>query len=89
MNIQYVHAFYRAMLHLDNAYKVPNVDVRGYCCKTNIQSNTAFRGFGGPQVRHKIMYNHRKSKKMVFVSTRTVITTRVCVLYCVFGYFNT
>ena len=25
------------------------VDVRGYCCKTNVQSNTAFRGFGGPQ----------------------------------------
>ena len=49
MNIQYVNAFYRAMLHLDNAYKVPNVDVRGYCCKTNLQSNTAFRGFGGPQ----------------------------------------
>ena len=34
---------------MDNAYKVPNVDVRGYCCKTNLQSNTAFRGFGGPQ----------------------------------------
>ena len=25
------------------------VDVRGFCCKTNVQSNTAFRGFGGPQ----------------------------------------
>ncbi len=37
------------MLHIENAYKVPKVDVRGYCCNTNIQSNTAFRGFGGPQ----------------------------------------
>ena len=40
---------HRAMLHMDNAYNIQNVDVRGYCCKTNIQSNTAFRGFGGPQ----------------------------------------
>ncbi len=40
---------HRAMLHVDNAYNIPKVDVRGYCCKTNIQSNTAFRGFGGPQ----------------------------------------
>ena len=37
------------MLHLDNAYMIPKVDVRGFCCKTNLQSNTAFRGFGGPQ----------------------------------------
>ena len=34
---------------MDNAYNIPKIDVRGYCCKTNIQSNTAFRGFGGPQ----------------------------------------
>ena len=40
---------HRAMLHVDNAYNVPKVDVKGYCCKTNLQSNTAFRGFGGPQ----------------------------------------
>ena len=34
---------------MDNGYKLPNVDVKGFCCKTNLQSNTAFRGFGGPQ----------------------------------------
>jgi xanthine dehydrogenase large subunit len=39
----------RALCHFDNAYWLPNVDVRGYCAKTNTQSNTAFRGFGGPQ----------------------------------------
>lgn len=39
----------RALLHIDAAYKIPNVRVVGYCCKTNIASNTAFRGFGGPQ----------------------------------------
>ena len=39
----------RALLHIDAAYKIPNVRVVGHCCKTNISSNTAFRGFGGPQ----------------------------------------
>ena len=39
----------RAMFHSDNCYKVPHLRVRGHCCKTNLPSNTAFRGFGGPQ----------------------------------------
>jgi xanthine dehydrogenase large subunit len=39
----------RAMLHVDNAYYIPHMDVRGYIARTNKVSNTAFRGFGGPQ----------------------------------------
>ncbi|CAG2063990.1 unnamed protein product [Timema podura] len=39
----------RAMFHFSNAYFIPNVRVNGYVCKTNIPSNTAFRGFGAPQ----------------------------------------
>ena len=39
----------RAMLHVDNAYYVPNLRVVGKVYKTNLPSNTAFRGFGGPQ----------------------------------------
>jgi xanthine dehydrogenase large subunit len=39
----------RALCHADNAYWIPNIRVRGYACKTNTVSNTAFRGFGGPQ----------------------------------------
>ncbi len=39
----------RAICHVDNAYQIEAVDVRAHCCKTNTQSNTAFRGFGGPQ----------------------------------------
>ena len=39
----------RAICHLDNAYWLPAVAIHGYCAKTNTQSNTAFRGFGGPQ----------------------------------------
>ena len=39
----------RAMLHTDNAYFVPNMTVLARVWKTNLPSNTAFRGFGGPQ----------------------------------------
>jgi xanthine dehydrogenase large subunit len=39
----------RAMLHTDNAYYLPEVRITGQVCRTNLPSNTAFRGFGGPQ----------------------------------------
>ncbi|KAG5346531.1 XDH dehydrogenase, partial [Acromyrmex charruanus] len=39
----------RAMFHFENSYKIPVSEVYGYVCKTNLPSNTAFRGFGGPQ----------------------------------------
>ncbi len=39
----------RALCHFDNAYWLPAVAMHGFSGKTNTQSNTAFRGFGGPQ----------------------------------------
>ncbi|KAI9804747.1 MAG: hypothetical protein M1825_001115 [Sarcosagium campestre] len=39
----------RALSHIDGCYMIPNVHVRGRLAKTNTVSNTAFRGFGGPQ----------------------------------------
>ncbi len=39
----------RAMFHSDNAYFLGNATVNGHRCKTNTASNTAYRGFGGPQ----------------------------------------
>ena len=39
----------RALFHLDNCYAIPNLRVMGRVCKTHTASNTAFRGFGGPQ----------------------------------------
>ena len=39
----------RALCHIDNAYFIPHVEVHGRICKTNKTSQTAFRGFGGPQ----------------------------------------
>ena len=39
----------RALLHVDNAYFISNLEVDNYLCKTNISTSTAFRGFGGNQ----------------------------------------
>ena len=39
----------RAVFHSDNAYFLSDVEIASYRCKTNTQSHTAFRGFGGPQ----------------------------------------
>jgi xanthine dehydrogenase large subunit len=39
----------RAVLHIDNCYYLPNLHIVSHRCKTNMQSATAFRGFGGPQ----------------------------------------
>lgn len=39
----------RAVFHADSSYYIPDVTITGLCCKTHTVSNTAFRGFGGPQ----------------------------------------
>ncbi len=39
----------RAICHADNAYFLEHVTIRNLMCKTHTVSNTAFRGFGGPQ----------------------------------------
>src|SRR5690606_7726146 len=46
----------RALCHFDNAYWLPEVNLHGHCGKTHTQSNTAFRGFGGPQGAIAIEY---------------------------------
>ena len=46
----------RAVCHLDNAYYLKDVSINAFSCKTNTQSNTAFRGFGGPQGAIAIEY---------------------------------
>ncbi len=40
---------WRSMFHIDNAYLLPHVALTGYVCRTHKTSQTAFRGFGGPQ----------------------------------------
>ncbi|ACV76688.1 xanthine dehydrogenase molybdopterin binding subunit [Nakamurella multipartita] len=39
----------RALCHIDNAYWIPDIEAHGRIAKTNKTSQTAFRGFGGPQ----------------------------------------
>jgi xanthine dehydrogenase large subunit len=39
----------RAMLHADNCYHLPDIRIESHRLRTNTQSNTAYRGFGGPQ----------------------------------------
>ncbi len=39
----------RTLFHGTNSYYIPNVRIFGVCCRTNLVSNTAFRGFGAPQ----------------------------------------
>ena len=46
----------RAICHFDNAYYLSDVEIGALCAKTNTQSNTAFRGFGGPQGAIAIEY---------------------------------
>lgn len=40
---------HRAITHVENVYSIPNVRIVGRVCRTNLPSNTAFRGFGAPQ----------------------------------------
>ena len=46
----------RTMFHCDNAYYLENVTIVSHRCKTHTVSNTAFRGFGGPQGMFAIEY---------------------------------
>jgi len=39
----------RGLFHLDNGYYIPSLRFEGRAARTNVASNTAFRGFGGPQ----------------------------------------
>ncbi|KAJ4371997.1 hypothetical protein N0V83_003770 [Neocucurbitaria cava] len=50
----------RCLTHFDNSYQCPHVYLRGHVCRTNIHSNTAYRGFGAPQGMYfseTVMYN--------------------------------
>ena len=40
---------WRTLLHCDNAYRLPAIEATGRVCRTHKTSQTAFRGFGGPQ----------------------------------------
>lgn len=49
INSGFLQVLEMGLLKMDNAYKFPNLRCRGWMCRTNLPSNTAFRGFGYPQ----------------------------------------
>ncbi|WAO88876.1 Hypothetical protein NCS54_00624000 [Fusarium falciforme] len=64
----------RACTHVDNCYYIPHAWVRGWVCKTNTVSNTAFRGFGGPQgmyITENIMYTISEALNIEIDDLRT------------------
>ncbi len=74
----------RALFHSDNVYRIPNVLARGHVCKTNLPSNTAFRGFGGPQVGQR----EETAEEEVFVCVYACMRKALCIAGCgLCGYF--
>jgi xanthine dehydrogenase large subunit len=55
----------RTLAHCTNSYFIPNVKATGWCCKTNLPPNTAFRGFGGPQGMFVIESAIHKASKLL------------------------
>lgn len=84
------------MFHFQNSYYIPNVACYGYSCKTNLSSNTAFRGFGGPQgmfIGETIMTHVAETlgKDVDAVSKYTVLNNQHnvmtnFVIFCIFYY---
>jgi xanthine dehydrogenase large subunit len=63
----------RAVFHVDNCYFIEDIHITSFRCKTNTQSNTAFRGFGGPQgmiVIEAIMGDIARELKMDALAVR-------------------
>lgn len=65
----------RSVLGLCGGYYLPNVHIAGYCCKTNVPANTAFRGFGAPQaalVMEEILYRIAKKVEKPIVEIQSL-----------------
>ena len=68
----------RAVFHVDNCYWLPNVAIHSYRCKTNTVSDTAFRGFGGPQGMFAIEHGDRRHRARACASIRSTCARRTC-----------
>ncbi|MCT4656983.1 MAG: xanthine dehydrogenase molybdopterin binding subunit [Cohaesibacter sp.] len=71
----------RALFHADNAYFYPHVRLRSHPLKTNTVSNTAFRGFGGPQ---GVIAAERIIEEIAYKLGKDPLEIRKCNLYDVF-----
>ncbi|KAI1884851.1 hypothetical protein AGOR_G00214090 [Albula goreensis] len=68
----------KILLHLDNSYNIPNLRGRGVACRTNLPSNTAFRGFGVPQ---SMLVTENMISDVAMVLDRTVEEIREINMY--------
>lgn len=68
----------RTMFHADNAYFYPNVHIRSRRMKTHTVSNTAFRGFGGPQ---GMVFAERLMDHIAWATGRDPLDVRYANLY--------
>lgn len=64
----------RALFHLDNAYFIEHLSFVGRVCHTDLPTNTAFRGFGGPQGMVVVEDAIRKGARALGLSTEAVRT---------------
>ena len=68
----------RALFHADNAYYYPDVEVRSHPVKTHTVSNTAFRGFGGPQ---GVIAAERIVEEIAYATGQDTLAVRKANLY--------
>src|SRR5690606_27577772 len=68
----------RALFHADNAYFYPDVELRSHPLRTNTVSNTAFRGFGGPQ---GVIVAERIIEEIAYATGQDTLTVRRANLY--------
>ena len=62
----------RTLFHATNAYFIPNVRATAFSCRTNLPSNTAFRGFGGPQAMFVLEAAIAKAAERLGVEARAL-----------------
>lgn len=68
----------RALFHADNGYFYPDVSLHAWPCRTNTVSNTAFRGFGGPQ---GMLAAERAIDEIAFATGQDPLDVRLANLY--------
>ncbi|PZQ09819.1 MAG: xanthine dehydrogenase molybdopterin binding subunit, partial [Ancylobacter novellus] len=68
----------RALFHADNAYFYPDVELRSHPWRTHTVSNTAFRGFGGPQ---GVIVAERIIEEIAYATGQDTLAVRKANLY--------
>jgi len=72
---QLVQVMERSLRSCDNCYNIANFRATGHVCKTNLPSNTAFRGFGAPQALMAIENVITDIAAFLHVSSHKVLDT--------------